>query len=173
MIHFILMVVLYFGVVMFQAFFINAFVSPSFFTPNVVVFLSLVWILIYGFDEKILHVLILGFLYDSIFSESFGFGVLSLLLSCYGIALLSRRIVFERKLSGTLILSCFVLFSLFFFQWMTLFGREYVGFDSLYFREVFHDDIYFSFWNAVISLCSFWFLYRVIRYVFLKRFVRT
>ncbi|QQS61321.1 MAG: hypothetical protein IPN70_00080 [Candidatus Moraniibacteriota bacterium] len=172
MINIFLKIFFYLSIITFQIVFVNVLFPYEFFAPNVIVFIALAWILLYGFDDKIIGVLILGFLYDSLFFESFGFGIIPLLLSSYGISLLSRRIVSGRKILGIGIISLFVLISLSFFQMMTFFGRKYLGFNPDSFFVILRDEMNFSFWYGIISLIFFWIVYGIVKYFYTKRYLK-
>ncbi|NCU41230.1 MAG: hypothetical protein EOM19_00730 [Candidatus Moranbacteria bacterium] len=150
---------LFFLVPLLQGSFLNMIIPPSFFSPNIAIGVSLIWILLRGFNESVLWILLLGAIYDSILSSTFGSMTLFLLLSGYGFSLFARQVLVNGRIVGKLVVSLYVLISLFFYYSMVYFLKTFSLFDVLFFvqRNSFFGSS--SFFGIVYSLTLFWFLY--------------
>lgn len=156
---FFLIFFLFFLVPLLQGSFFNMIIPPSFFSPNIAIGISLIWILLRGFNESALWILLLGAVYDSVLSSSFGSMTLFLLLSGYGFSLFARQVLVNGRIIGKLVVSLYVLVSLFFYYSMVYFLKTFSLLEVL---SVVQRNSFFgssSFFGIVYSLALFWFLY--------------
>jgi cell shape-determining protein MreD len=152
----------FFLIPLLQGSFFNVIVSPSFFSPNIAIFISLIWILLRGFNESVLWILLLGVVYDSILSFPFGLMTLFLLISGYGFSLFARQVLVNGRIIGKIVISSYVIISLFCYYSMIYFSKTFSLFEILSFIQ---KD---SFFSIVYSLAIFWTLYRIAK-IFVRK----
>ncbi len=153
----------FFFIPLLQGSFFNMIISPSFFSPNIAICISLIWILLRGFNDSVLWILLLGVVYDSILSSSFGLMALFLLLSGYIFSLFARQVLFNEKFIGKVVISLYVLISLFSYYTMVYLSKTFSSFDIFSFIRETISYGYSSFFGAVYSLILFWLFYKMVR----------
>jgi hypothetical protein len=86
------------------------------FVPNIFLSIVLCYTILYGFDESILFLLSMGFLYDVFFIENFGMMLLATLVFSYGISIFVRRVMTTRRILGRMIFFSYGMMSFCLYQ---------------------------------------------------------
>jgi len=142
-------------IIILESVFSGAFSHPTPLLPSVIVSVALARTYIYGFDDAILWILVVGLIGDIALSATFGSSLLALLLISYFLSIFTRRAVMGTHTSGRLLLTLYVLTATFLYWNVHFFATVGVASSEQYI-EWLVPGVMPVIWQGILSFVVFW-----------------